>query len=309
MSDPGGLKCFYESCECDSQILLPANGKVISNGGHLATNMSEIGCQTFYRLNVQHLNATCGFDGNWHYSSNDASCDVVIGYVIGAAVAGCCVIFIMVAVVIYKNRFKLKLASFKYCKCCSFLFRCCRKKRPKDKVYHTFIAYESSHRSFVDAKVYQPLKSVGVNVVVDYDHPRLQFGANLFRDFTEIIDQSASFIAIVNRDFTDSPWCMYEFNVALLCKLDDPDYEIIIVLTQSLDEMRDVPNWFRNYVKSHLYIQSNDRHLLVNLRLSLASVMVRPLVIIDDVRDDVQDANPVDGDGDGSDLEEQLING
>ena len=47
MSDPAGLKCFYENCECDSQILLPANGKVISKGGHIATNVSEIGCQTF----------------------------------------------------------------------------------------------------------------------------------------------------------------------------------------------------------------------------------------------------------------------
>ena len=307
MAAPGGPKCFYESCECDTQMFLPANGKVISNGGNLATNVSEIGCQTFYRLNVPHLNATCGFDGNWHYSSNGASCDVVIGYVVGAAVAGCSVIFMIVAVVIYKNRLKLKLAAFKYCKCGLFLFRCCRKKRPKDKVYHTFIAYESSHRSFVDTKVYEPLKSAGVNVFVDYDHPRLQFGSNLFRDFAEIIDQSASFIAIVNRDFTDSPWCMYEFNVALLCKLDDPDYEIVIVVTEPLEKLRHAPSWFRNYVTSHLYIQSDDPDLLAKLQQSLTPMMDQSLLTSDDVRGRVQHTNSVDAHDDSSDSRALLV--
>ena len=152
------------------------------------------------------------------------------------------------------------------------------------------------------------MKSAGVNVVVDYDHPRLQFGSNLFRDFAEIIDQSASFIAIVNRDFTDSSWCMYGFNVALLCKLDDPDYEIVIVVTEPLEKLRHAPSWFRNYVTSHLYIQSDDPDLLAKLQQSLTPMLDQSLLTSDDVRDRLQDAKSADADDANDDSKALLIN-
>ena len=62
---------------------------------------------------------------------------------------------------------------------------------------------------------------------------------------------------------------MFEFNVALQCKLDDPDFEIVLVLTASRDELSRAPRWLKAYLAAHLYIQPDDADILTKIRQSL----------------------------------------
>ena len=62
---------------------------------------------------------------------------------------------------------------------------------------------------------------------------------------------------------------MYEYEEGLQCQLDDPTFQIIVILMQPLSLLRNVPFWLRRTIEVHLYIEHDDPMLLSKLKHSL----------------------------------------
>ena len=308
-SDTSGKRCFNERCECDTTLLLPSNGRVVKYGGNVAPDVTTIRCDYLYQLSQPRLNATCGYDGKWHYSTTESvSCDLVVTYVIVIILCGCFALLVTCLLIMYKYRFDLKLYSYKYCSCCLCCCKCFRRFPESKKTYDTFISCHNSQRTFVDTTIYQPLVNGLYRAVVDYEHTRLIAGSNLFRDFAELINDSASLIAVVDQEFINRQWCMYEYEEALRCQLNDPTIQIIVILLLPLTDLENLPFWLKRTIEVHLYIEHNDPMLLGKLKQSLRNPTGCNADLLDDVMPDAQSAHAsADTEEDESDEEYHQI--
>ena len=285
---------------------MPEHGEIIVNGGKYASDVTTVDCRPLYKLSVPEFTATCGYDGQWHYSSQrSAACELVIPYVIAIILCGCVVLLVVLLLIMYKYRFELKLYSYKYCSCCLCCCKCFRRFPESNKTNDTFLSYHHTQRAYVDSTLYQPLLNANYSTVVDYDHPQLRVGANLFKDFAELINDSASLIAVVDQEFINSQWCMYEYEEGLQCQLDDPTFQIIVILMQPLASLRNVPFWLRRTIEVHLYIEHNDPMLLGKLRQSLRNPTGRHRDQVDDVEPDVP-LMPVVYDAEEDEIDEEF---
>ena len=170
--------------------------------------------------------------------------------------------------IVYYFRYEVRLLVFKYC---SFFLCCFRMRRtPNDngRSYHAFISYSRDKFDFVDTNIYEPLKTAGYQVAVNYASLPLLLGTHL-RGFAQVMEHSSTCIIVISQSYLDDRDTMYEFDEALACSLDDPDFTLILIATKAMRDLKNVPRWLRAYMRTHLFIDADDFELLAKLKRAL----------------------------------------
>ena len=260
--------CVYTPTVCNSsQILLPPHSKAASQVAAHAhpTDVVDIECLPFYALssaNSSRLKVTCGFDGEWTLADGDvSSCQLSLWQVLLCTILLLLLVIVAVLALCYRYRFELRLLVFKYCS----LFLCCfrmRKGRAKtERKYSAFISYMSYDYRFVDDVIFKPLCEKGYSIAVNYNCLNLLPGTHI-REFVRVMENSATCIAVINQKYIDNDECMYELDEAIVCQLDDPDFKLILVTTEPTKRLINVPRWLRAYMRTNVYIESDDFEFL-----------------------------------------------
>ena len=205
-----------------------------------------------YASSRTHENLTCLYDGKWH--RNGFTCSIMIPLVIAVAVVSAVIVVATTCSLVYKFRFEVKLLTFKYCPCFSFLFRCCRRHHKSTKKrHHAFIMYHHNLRQFVDKKIYKPLSKNGYSICIDYEN--LLPSGSVTRFIYQAIANSHRIIIVLNQDFLNSYWGRRELDQALLQYLEDTSMQFLVILMQDKATLRNVPRWLKSYLRMNIYME------------------------------------------------------
>ena len=244
--DPDAKPCHYEPVECSAKPPLNRHEIVQHQNGSTATSVAQLKCDHMYASSLTHENLTCLYDGKWH--RNGFTCSIMIPLVIAVAVVSAVIVVAITCSLVYKFRFEVKLLTFKYCPCFSFLFRCCRRHHKSTKKrHHAFIMYHHNLRQFVDKKIYKPLSKNGYSICIDYEN--LLPSGSVTRFIYQAIANSHRIIIVLNQDFLNSYWGRRELDQALLQYLEDTSMQFLVILMQDKATLRNVPRWLKSYLR------------------------------------------------------------
>ena len=271
----GDTQCVFTETTCDpSEILVPQYSRISTkhaNDNDKVTDLTKLDCVPFYKPDVSNkedFGVRCWYDGKWHLSDPKGHCVLSLGQVLVCTIISVVLILIVTLGVFYYFRYEVRLLVFKYC---SFFLCCFRMRRtPNDngRRYHAFISYCRDNFVFVDDCIYGPLTAEGYQLAVDYACVHLLPGTHT-RGFADVMEHSATCIIVISQSYLDNKELMFEFDMALMYNLDDPDFTLIPVATEPIRDLRNVPRWLRAYKRTHLFIDADDFELLAKLRREL----------------------------------------
>ncbi len=89
-------------------------------------------------------------------------------------------------------------------------------------------------------------------------HPRnFEAGSPIAGAIKEAMISSNAVIILMSQNYVTSEWCRYEFQQSLFEKNGDPAFRIIVIMLESVGNLREIPPEMDRLFKTHTYL--NDK--------------------------------------------------
>ncbi|KAK3593117.1 hypothetical protein CHS0354_018245 [Potamilus streckersoni] len=163
-----------------------------------------------------------------------------------ATLLGAFVIIAIIASVIFLNRDFLKV--WIYIKCG---WRICNQEKEQDvcKPYDAFVSYSSKDNDYVVHELIPVLeKYFNYRICVHYRN--FSVGAAIAENIVSSVESSKRVIVVLSKNFIESDWCHYEFQIAYQRLLSEKKNRIIMILLGDIDKSKLVPE-LKHYIQAN----------------------------------------------------------
>ncbi len=181
------------------------------------------------------------------------------------------IFFVLVAGSGTVYRFRLDIQLLLFAKCG---IRVSRKRFPltedQKRTYDAFVSYNSSDQRFVLRELMPKLERKPPFYKLCLHFRDFALGAAVAENIVEAIDTSKRTIMLVSKDFLQSDWCQYEFQMAHHQVLTEGGRNrLILVMMEQIDISDITDHTLKSYIRTHTYIEKNDPRFWERLRFAL----------------------------------------
>ncbi|KAK3593118.1 hypothetical protein CHS0354_018246 [Potamilus streckersoni] len=167
---------------------------------------------------------------------------------------GTLVIVVIIVFVIFWNRAFLKVWIY-----VKFGWRICNQEEDQADVYKpydAFVSYSSKDDDYVVHELVQVLeKDLNYRLCVHYrDFP---VGTSIADNILSSVESSKRVIVVLSKNFIESDWCHYEFQIAHQRLLAEKKNRIIMILLGDIDKSKLVPE-LKDYIQTNTYVNQDD---------------------------------------------------
>ncbi len=140
----------------------------------------------------------------------------------------------------------------------------------QNRTYDAFVSYNSSDQSFVLRELMPKLERQPPFYKLCLHFRDFALGAAVAENIVEAIDTSKRTIMLVSKDFLQSDWCQYEFQMAHHQVLSEGGRNrLILVMMEPIDISDITDHTLKSYIRTHTYIEKNDPRFWERLRFAL----------------------------------------
>ena len=99
-----------------------------------------------------------------------------------------------------------------------------------------------------------------LNICIHRDY--FQPGRTIKRNINEAIQNSNSVIIVMSQDFVDSGWCREEFADCYIENMNDPAFQMFVILTQPQGELQNLSEYMTSFLRRKTYLEKDDPNLI-----------------------------------------------
>ena len=88
-----------------------------------------------------------------------------------------------------------------------------------------------------------------------------QPGRTIKRNIHEAIQNSNSAIIVMSQDFVDSVWCREEFADCYVENMNDPAFQLFVILTQPKEDLVNLSEYMTSFLAQRTYLKKDDPNL------------------------------------------------
>ena len=140
----------------------------------------------------------------------------------------------------------------------------------QNRLYDAFVSYNSKDESFVLRDLMPKLEKQSPFYKLCLHFRDFALGAAIAENIIEAIDTSKRTIMLVSKDFLQSDWCQYEFQMAHHQVLSEGGRNrLILVMMEQIDISDITDHTLKSYIRTHTYIEKNHPRFWERLRFAL----------------------------------------
>ncbi len=140
----------------------------------------------------------------------------------------------------------------------------------QNRTYDAFVSYNNSDERFVLRELMPELERQPPFYKLCLHFRDFALGAAVAENIIEAIDTSKRTIMLVSKDFLQSDWCQYEFQMAHHQVLSEGGRNRLILVMMERINISDITDHtLKSYIRTHTYIEKNDPRFWERLRFAL----------------------------------------
>ena len=99
-----------------------------------------------------------------------------------------------------------------------------------------------------------------LKICIHRDH--FQPGRTIKRNISEAIQDSNSAIIVMSQDFVNSVWCREEFADCYVENMNDPAFQMFVILTQPQGELQNLSEYMTSFLAQKTYLEKDDPNVI-----------------------------------------------
>ena len=265
-------ECYYKPVDCGTPTNLE-NGLTFYKNTTYGSN-AEYSCNTGYFLAGNISTSRCEYSGKWTHVNiaciqdewhNDLLHKRLFNIEISVHVLHMIIILIVFVSVlstifiIIRNQIEISLIY--YIRIQKFFKKRRGQIGDKAKQYEAFISYASSKEtdSFVMDTMTTHLETdEHVKLRLFLHHRDYLVGNLIVNNILNGIQESKTAVILLNQEYIQQKWCIFEFAHCHKQLVDDSNFKIIIVLMQPVDTLQSIPRTIKAFLNTTTYICKDD---------------------------------------------------
>ena len=257
--------CSYTPVSCGLPEKLE-NGTVFSENTTLGS-VVHYSCNTGYFLAGNVSYSKCQYSGKW--TRTNVVCIPLQNYLFYKKLFNVEIIVLDIVIIIsiltsgfiiVKHRTEISLIY--YIKIQKYFERKNPSVGMESKDYDAFISYASSEytESFVMDKVTKKLEKDAKLKLFLHQRDCL-VGQLITNNILHAMQRSKTAVILLNQDYIDRQWCLFEFAHCHKQHMTDSSFNIIIVLMQPIKQFCRIPSIIQAYLTTTTYISTDDSNM------------------------------------------------